>query len=146
MTTHRPAVSGLFHLEGAPVHASDVTQKDVILLDLQHERHADLRHMMLAMGFDVFCGARALAAPCSTLVIVDPEGFRRSRALGHMDLVRAAQPRATLCVVIGGVHDAPIAGDTAPPEFDDARAVLSAARIGFISEVEVPDARSAQVP
>lgn len=69
MTTHRPAVSGLFHLASVAAHAADIAEKRVILPVLRQDRHAELRHLMLAMG----CNARAIHSAAGTGFIPEVE-------------------------------------------------------------------------
>jgi hypothetical protein len=114
-----------------------VTEKSVIMLDIRSDWLAELRRLFMSLGVEVFYGPDGAGIGSAPLLLVDKEGHRRSKARGYIDYVQAMHPGASLCIVMGGAGSsgssqaAPVAQD------DDARALLAAAGVSFISDMEI---------
>lgn len=151
MGRHHPRCTGLVgvtkfayinaHDADGPIETIDpifgVTEKSVVMLDIRPELLGELRRLLMSMGVEVFYGLGAADMGSDPLLIYDVEGLKRSRANGRYDYVRNLLPDASLCVVLDG------AGMSAPPQteplqqYDDARTLLAAAGVNFISNIEM---------
>lgn len=125
------------------VHAAltcrGIRHPSVILVDADAADGTELRQVLRSMGLDVFhgpYGAGIIGRPLLMLCA----GNRGRRDVGvRLDLARRAFPSAPVCVVTGLLPEVSSIADDCGGPFDDARALLQVAGIGFLSTVEVCD-------
>jgi len=100
----------------------------------------DLASLFTGMGIEVFHGPQGLAANAHPLLVISTSGLQQAGSRHLLEISRRLHPLSAICVVTGGLTDCVAADVTLDAEFDDARAGLRAAGIGFISETGGSDA------
>lgn len=119
---------------------ADVSNRTAILLEPVSVCGHDLASLMRGMGVDVLCGPHAPCAECPPVFLIGSAALGRPAMRRRLASSRLLHPGAVLCTITGTLT-ASAPGAAAP--YDDARACLQAAGIGFMSETEVHDAAEA---
>lgn len=118
-------------------------ERTVIILDMEAEWANQLRLFLMATGFDVFFGPDAPGIGRRPVLLVDHAGLKHSASIGRINYARSRFPASPLCVITGGLLEASAGEECEAEQYDDARDLLRAAGIGFLSEVELRDASAA---
>lgn len=114
-----------------------VTEKSVVMLDIRSDWLAELRRLFMALGVEVFYGPDASEIGPFPLLLVDKEGHRRSKASGYIDYARTMHPGASVFIVTGSAEILEPSQAILVPQYDDARTLLAAAGVSFISDLEI---------
>lgn len=101
---------------------------DVILLDCDCPEGFALRSVLQAMGVQVFLGAHSVPSDSSPLIMLHARHRHRKDVSERMACARQIFPSSTVLFVTGDVV-APFS----TTEFDDARVILGAVGISFVT-------------
>ena len=108
----------------------------VILLDADLADSGDLAVILQSMGVDVLHGSHAGRMTECPVIMISAKNRRRPEVMLRMKFARLVYPHAPICLVVGLLPQW-----VAPPAaqidlFDDARDILLAAGVCFISEIK----------
>lgn len=121
----------------------DIRHRGVILLDADSGAGVELRRVLMGMGLEVFLGPHAAGIIGRPLLVFAAENRGRSELAARLEIARSVHPSAPVCIVTGLLPVRPSGQGPFAELYDDARALLRAAGIGFLSEVELRDAPAA---
>jgi hypothetical protein len=127
----------------AALECWDIRHRSVILLDSDLPGGGELRRVLMGMGLDVFHGPHAAGAVGRPLLLFAAENRGRSELAARLDAARSVHPSAPVCVVTGLLPVSPSDAGPCAGLYDDGRALLQAAGIGFLSEMELCNAPAA---
>jgi hypothetical protein len=123
-----------------------VSDVDVVMPIFESPNAMELRALLQSINLTVFCGLEGVdydvvgdEPPVSKVVIFHAADWREPGARAKVGAVRAFLPQAVVCVVTGLLPVPDASFYPQRPVFDDARAVLQAAGVGFFSINEVHD-------
>ena len=103
----------------------------------------DLASLLMGMGVEVFRGPHTPQTDFPPVILVDALGIQLSRMTCQLALTKEIHPESVVCVITGSLADPNGSAFNPDTRYDDARACLLAAGVGFISEDEVLDAAEA---
>lgn len=121
----------------------DVRCPSVILVDSDAAEGVELRRVLMGMGLYVFSGPHAAGIVGQPLLMLCAANRERHDVVVGLGVARAAYPSAPVCVVTGLLPDWAHGEEISGEPYDDGRALLQAAGIGFVSTVEFCDAIAA---
>lgn len=127
----------------AALQCIDTPNRSVILIEPVCVAGHDLASLIMGMGFDVFHGPHMPGTEFPPLILVGSAALRRPSAQQALATGRAHHPHSSVCAVTGAFADVGAAGRVPPPQYEDARACLQAAGIGFCQIDAVQDAKEA---
>lgn len=116
---------------------ADIANRSVVLLDADLAGGADLRALLMGMGVEVFRGPQADGIDGVPLLMFAASSRGRPEIAQRLGMARHVHPTAPLCVVTGVAPDCPPPAARPGEPHDDARALLQAAGIYFLSQAEV---------
>lgn len=113
-----------------------IRNRSVILLDSDSAVGVELRSVLTGMGLAVFHGPYATGIIGRPLLMFAVDNRLRSDVTTRLEITRRVHPTSPVCVVTGLLPVCPSSGSPYADLYDDGRAMLQAAGIGFLSEVE----------
>ena len=118
---------------------SDISNKTALLLEPVQVAGHDLRSLMMGMGIDLHFGPHAAHMDIPSVVLTGASGTMHPVTRRRLEVTLAHYPLIALCRISGKLVDPRAVWRDRDTRYDDPRACLLAAGIGF-SELEAPHA------
>jgi len=110
-----------------------IEDRDVYYLSGLNSDLTRWRSILQALGLTVFTGLDRHDLGETPLIILDSQSWEQDNWAGKINAMRASYPEAAVCVLTGFAPHCPDPDDFEYLEFNDARDVLVAAGISFVS-------------
>jgi hypothetical protein len=105
----------------------------VVLLNAAGFRERNLRTEFQALGLEVFAGVNSPEVGDAPVIVIDAKTWQRPQVQQEVKYWRLEKPNAAICLVTGRHRSNVAVQPIQHPVFDDARAVMWEAGIGFLS-------------
>lgn len=126
-----------FRLAEAALECSHVSNRNAILIEPISVAGYDLGSLMMGMEIDVLRGPQLPCAEFPPLLLVCATSLVRPATQQRLSLSREYHPQSIVCAITGALEEPERIKREQHTQYEDARACLSAAGIGFLAEDEV---------
>ena len=130
-------------IAGAARACAHVSNRSAILVEPASVSGHDLASVLMGLGIEVHYGPHAPFMDNPPLLLIGPGGMTRPATRHRLALARGLHPGAAICAVTGALTQPAPAWADPVARYDDARACLLMAGIGFVSAIEVDHAAEA---
>mgnify|MGYP000902757046 CR=1 FL=1 len=131
---HSPSPSELAaRNQAAAQGAWEFEDGHVSMLNLESAEARDLRSLLQSLGLDVHAGVDLQKDVEVPVIMIPAADWRKVAFRQKAEALRRRLPLAIICVVTGAIVQREWTGKQCRPRFDDARALLQSAGMGFFS-------------